>query len=125
MPSKLPFFRTGRLRGDRVQALSDGVFAVAMTLLAVDIKLPADLPNEAALWRALWLMVPALAAWIVSFAFVLTFWVNHHYFFASLKQVDRGLLWLNGLFLLTITLIPFPTGLVAEYPGWSAPPSRC
>lgn len=58
---------------------------------------------------------------MISFAFILTFWVSHHYFFSSLRKTDRGLLWLNGLFLLTVTLIPLPTALVGAHPGWSAP----
>ena len=52
---------------------------------------------------------------------MLVFWVNHHYFIAGLKSADRGLLWLNGLFLLCITATPFPTGLVGAYPGTTPP----
>ena len=103
-------FHTGPLGTDRVEAFSDGVLAVVITLLVLDVKLPSGLSTDAALWAALVHITPVLGAWVVSFAFVLVFWVNHHYFFASLKKTDRGLLWLNGVFLLTITLIPFPTG---------------
>lgn len=114
-------FRTGILSTGRVEAFSDGVLAVVITLLVLDVKLSAGLTTDAELWRALRHIIPALGAWAVSFAFVLTFWVSHHYFFASLKHADRGLLWLNGFFLLCITLIPFPTGLVGEYPDLKAP----
>jgi uncharacterized membrane protein len=114
-------FRTGPLSTGRVEAFSDGVLAVVSTLLVLDVKLPGHLPDDAAIWNALIDLVPALAAWAISFGFVLTFWVSHHYFFASLRHTDRGLLWLNGLFLLTIALVPFPTGLVGEYPGLTAP----
>lgn len=116
-----PIFRTGPLATSRVESFSDNVLAVVITILVLDIKLPTDLKTDAALWSAITDLVPALAAWVVSFAFVLTFWVSHHYFFASLKNTDRGLLWLNGLFLLTITLMPFPTGLVGRHPGLTAP----
>jgi len=92
-----------------------------ITLLVLDIKLPCDLKSDAAIWAAIVHLVPVLAAWVVSFAFVLTFWISHHYFFASLEHTDRGLLWLNGSFLLTIALMPFPTGLVGQYPGFTAP----
>lgn len=115
------FFRTGRLETARVEAFSDGVMAVAITLLVLDIKLPGNPRTDAAVWTALAHTLPALAAWVVSFAFVLTFWVSHHFFFTSLKHTDRGLLWINGLFLLTISLIPFPTGLVGAHPGLAAP----
>jgi uncharacterized membrane protein len=118
---RLAIFRTGALETGRVEAFSDGVMAVAITLLVLGIQLPADLKTDAALWAAIGRIVPALATWVVSFAFVLTFWVSHHYFFAGLKKTDRGLLWLNGLFLLCITLVPFPTGLVGLYPGFTAP----
>jgi uncharacterized membrane protein len=114
-------FRTGPLGTERVEAFSDGVLAVVITLLVLEVKLPSGLATDAALWAALVHITPVLGAWVVSFAFVLVFWVNHHYFFANLKKADRGLLWLNGVFLLTITLIPFPTGLVGQYPGFTAP----
>jgi uncharacterized membrane protein len=117
----MAIFRTGPLPTGRVEAFSDGVMAVVITLLVLEVKLPPGLPTEAALWAALWHIAPVMAAWVASFAFVLTFWVNHHYFFASLKHTDRGLLWLNGVFLLTITMVPFPTGLLGEYPGFAAP----
>jgi len=116
-----PIFRTGPLGTARLEAFSDCVLAVAITLLVLDVKLPSDLKDDAGIWAALGHIAPILAAWAVSFAFVLTFWVSHHYFIASLKNVDRGLLWLNGLFLLSISLIPFPTGLVGQHPGLKAP----
>ena len=116
-----PIFRTGHISSTRVEAFSDGVLAVAITLLVLEVRLPDGLRSEPELWEAVRHILPALGAWAVSFAFVLTFWVNHHYFFASLKHTDRGLLWLNGLFLLTVNLIPFPTALVGHYPGFTAP----
>jgi uncharacterized membrane protein len=114
-------FRVGSLSTACIEAFSDGVMAVALTLLVLNVKLPSGLASNAELWRALWAAAPALGSWVVSFAFVLVFWVNHHYFFASLRAADRGLMWLNGLFLLTITLVPVPTGLVGQYPGFSSP----
>ncbi len=114
-------FRSSHLTTARLEAFSDGVLAVAITLLALDLKLPPGLAGDAEIWRATIEILPAFAAWIVSFAFVLTIWINHHYLFDKLKHVDRGLLWLNGFFLLTVTLIPFPTSLVGQYPGRTAP----
>jgi uncharacterized membrane protein len=114
-------FRTGPLEANRVEAFSDGVLAVIITLLVLDIKIPPGHRSEAELWQAIAALLPILIAWVVSFAFILTFWVNHHYFFSSLEKVDRGLLWLNGLFLLCVALIPFPTALVGEYPGQTPP----
>jgi len=109
------------LTTERVEAFSDGVLAVALTLLVLELKLPPGLGNEAELWAAVAHLAPSFAAWVVSFAFVMTIWINHHYFFAAVRAADRGLLWLNGLLLLSVSLLPFPTGLVGEYPGFAAP----
>jgi uncharacterized membrane protein len=110
--------RTGAADTSRVEAFSDGVLAIVITLLVLEIKVPQALPNdEAALWHAIAGQLPMIGAWVVSFLFVLVFWVAHHYFFAMLKKVDRGLLWLNGLFLLAICFMPFPTALSGQYPA--------
>jgi uncharacterized membrane protein len=110
--------RTGQADTNRVEAFSDGVLAIVITLLVLEIRVPHDVPyEEAALWRAIGHQLPVIGAWVVSFYFVLVFWVAHHYFFANLIKVDRGLLWLNGLFLLAICFMPFPTALSGEYPA--------
>jgi uncharacterized membrane protein len=110
-------FRSGQADTDRIEAFSDGVLAIVITLLVLEITPPAVQGGDAELWRALAHMLPVIAAWVVSFLFVLVFWVSHHYLFASLAKVDRGVLWLNGLFLLFISFTPFPTSLQARYPG--------
>ena len=110
--------RTGTAVTGRVEAFSDGVLAIVITLLVLEIKVPQALPNdEAALWQAIAGQLPMIGAWVVSFLFVLVFWVAHNYFFAMLEKVDRGLLWLNGLFLLAICFMPFPTALSGQYPA--------
>ena len=110
-------FRSGEADTDRIEAFSDGVLAIVITLLVLEITPPSVQGGDAELWRALARMLPVIAAWVVSFLFVLVFWVSHHYLFASLAKVDRGVLWLNGLFLLFISFTPFPTSLQARYPG--------
>lgn len=110
-------FRTGQAETDRVEAFSDGVLAIVITLLVLEITPPTVPGGDAELWRALLHLLPVIAAWVVSFLFVLVFWVSHHYLFASLAKVDRGVLWLNGLLLLCISFTPFPTALQARYPG--------
>lgn len=110
-------FRTGQVETGRVEAFSDGVLAIVITLLVLEITPPDVHGGEAELWRALLHLLPVIGAWVVSFLFVLVFWVSHHYLFASLVKVDRGVLWLNGLFLLCISFTPFPTSLQARYPG--------
>jgi uncharacterized membrane protein len=95
----------------RVEAFSDGVFAIVITVLILGIQVPEARTSDADLWRALRGLVPVIAGWVVSFAFVLVFWVAHHYLFAQLAHVNRGLLWLNGLLLLCSAFTPFPTAL--------------
>jgi uncharacterized membrane protein len=115
-------FRIGESETNRVEAFSDGVLAIVITLLVLEIKVPHVPQHEDALqWAALAALVPKIAAWVISFVFVLVFWVAHHYLFNSLQKVDRGLLWLNGLFLLFMSFVPFPTALAGEYPA-STPP---
>jgi uncharacterized membrane protein len=110
-------FRSGEAETNRVEAFSDGVLAIVITLLVLEITPPTVQGGDAELWRALVHLLPVIAAWVVSFLFVLVFWVSHHYLFAWLAKVGRGVLWLNGLFLLFISFTPFPTALQARYPG--------
>ena len=101
----------------RVEAFSDGVFAIAITLLILEIRVP-HLPLEAgnaelgAALRALW---PSFLTFAGTFGAILTMWINHHGFFDLLKRVDRRFLYANGLLLLLITFVPFPTALLAAY----------
>jgi uncharacterized membrane protein len=110
-------FRVGESDASRVEAFSDGVLAIVITLLVLEIGAPhLAHPTDAELWTALEALLPKIVAWVVSFFFVLVFWVAHHYFFGSLARVDRGILWLNGLFLLFISFTPFPTAFAGDYP---------
>jgi len=118
---RLHIFRTGETDAARVEAFSDGVLAIVITLLILNVQIPRQISGgNAALWRALRAQLPMLGAWVLSFFFVLVFWVAHHYFFRRLERVDRGILWLNGLFLLSISFTPFPTALLGIYPTLSA-----
>lgn len=110
-------FRSGHADTDRVEAFSDGVLAIVITLLVLEITPPSVQGGDTELWRALARLLPVIGGWVVSFLFVLVFWVSHHYLFASLAKVDRGVLWLNGLFLMFISFTPFPMALQARYPA--------
>jgi uncharacterized membrane protein len=95
----------------RVEAFSDGVFAIAITLLVLTIAQPtryADLGHQLA---SRW---PSFAAYVVSFAIIGIMWLNHHSLFTSFERIDRGLFYLNLLLLLTITFLPYPTGVLGE-----------
>lgn len=101
----------------RVEAFSDGVFAIAATLLVLEVRVP--LPGELAagetLFTALRYAWPTYLAFVTSFATILIVWTNHHNLFRLIRRTDHPFLLLNGLLLFTVTLIPFPTDIVAEY----------
>lgn len=99
----------------RLEAFSDGVFAIAITLLVLDIKVPVDLPVNTRLASALLAQWPAYLAFVTSFATIGIMWINHHRLFNLIIRTDQMLYILNGLLLLGITFVPFPTKLVAEY----------
>jgi uncharacterized membrane protein len=97
----------------RLEAFSDGVFAVAITLLALDLTLGG--PGHGALWLQLKDHWPAFAAYVISFFTIGIIWVNHHDLIRSITVVDRTLLFLNLVLLLFVVLIPFGTATAAEY----------
>lgn len=105
----------------RLEAFSDGVFAVAITLLVLNIKIPGidvpagKLPNDSNLWQALRDEWPMLAAYATSFSTIGIMWLNHHRLFNLIKRVNTILILLNLLLLLIIVFIPVPTSLLAEY----------
>ena len=99
----------------RTEAFSDGVFAVAITLLVLNIKIPVPDLLDYKLWQALGSELPTLAAYVTSFATIGVMWLNHHRLYTHIKRTDTGLLLLNLLLLLVVVFIPVPTALVAEY----------
>jgi uncharacterized membrane protein len=101
----------------RIEAFSDGVFAIAVTLLVLELKVPqlAEDAASAELWWTLLSRWPSYAAYLVSFMTILIVWVNHHRLFTIIQRSDSRFLFLNGLLLLVVTTIPFPTALLAEF----------
>lgn len=99
---------------NRVEAFSDGVIAIAITLLILEIRVPETEPGHS-LAQALGAQWPSYAAYAVSFAVIGIMWVNHHRIFHLIKAVDRPLLFINLLLLMFIAAVPFPTALLAEY----------
>ncbi|MGH7836835.1 MAG: TMEM175 family protein, partial [Candidatus Binataceae bacterium] len=99
---------------DRIEAFSDGVFAVAVTFLVFNLKLPAS-GESAGLGQLLLSQWPAYAGYVVTFVTVGIFWANHHYMFHYIKRSDHILAMLNVFFLMGIAFLPFPTALVATY----------
>jgi uncharacterized membrane protein len=97
----------------RIEAFSDGVFAIAITLLVIELRLPDT--KQGSVWHGLVHAWPQFAAYLTSFFIIGIMWANHHSMFKSIVRSDRTLLFLNLLLLLWTTLLPFPTRLVAEY----------
>ena len=98
----------------RVEAFSDGVFAIAITLLILEIRVPHV---EHGLWAGLVALWPSYVAFLMSFAVILIEWVNHHELLRMVRRVNYPFLFANGLLLLTITFLPFPTAVLAAYLG--------
>jgi uncharacterized membrane protein len=96
----------------RIEAFSDGVFAIAITLLVLELKPPSQ---KHSVWHGLVQDWPQFAAYLTSFFIIGIMWVNHHSMFKTIVRADRWLLFLNLFLLLWTTLLPFPTGLVADH----------
>jgi uncharacterized membrane protein len=101
----------------RVEAFSDGVFAIAITLLVLDLKVPKaeSLATGSTLWNYLISQWPVFAAYLVSFCTILIMWVSHHQLFNQIHRTDEAFLFINGFLLLFISITPFPTSLLAEH----------
>ena len=99
----------------RVEAFSDGVFAIAITLLVLELKVPRELTDGETLTTALGRQWPSYIAFVTSFATIGIMWINHHRLFTYVRRVDHGLLLANLLLLLGVTVVPFPTALIAEH----------
>jgi uncharacterized membrane protein len=104
---------------NRLEACSDGVFAIAITLLVLDIKLPEG--NALGLAQALREALPRIAAYVMSFAIIGLYWISHHRSFELIGKVDGAVFWINLLLLLIVSFIPFPTALLGRYPNEALP----
>ena len=102
---------TATLRTSRVEAFSDGVIAIAATLLVLELHVP-DAGQD--IWSSLGHQLPSLAAYVVSFLTILILWVNHHALFHAVERVDRVVLFLNGLLLLGISFLSYPTATLGR-----------
>ena len=100
----------------RLEAFSDGVFAIAITLLVIELR-PPELHAGEPLAQALWQQWPSYLAYLVSFLTIGVLWPNHHWIFEQVALVDGPLLVLNLAWLLWTALLPFPTAVAAQYLG--------
>jgi uncharacterized membrane protein len=111
-------FHRGELRLTRIEAFSDGVFAIVVTLLVLELKVPAlkEHVSVSELAHQLLEALPKFVSWLISFIIVCKFWLNHHHILGLARHADYAMVWLNSLFLLGQSFIPFPTALAGEYP---------
>ena len=100
----------GRAGVSRVEAFSDGVIAIVITIMVLELKAPAE-PGLDHLWR-LW---PTFLAYLLSYAYVAIYWVNHHRLFGHAHGVTSSLLWSNIALLFTLSLVPFSTAYLGEH----------
>jgi uncharacterized membrane protein len=101
----------------RLEAFCDAVFAIALTLLILDIKAPgaANIQTSQDLWLALKHLLPSAFAFLLSFTIIIVMWVNHHSFMKAIHKSTPAFLYANIFLLLTVVIIPFPTNLLAEF----------
>jgi uncharacterized membrane protein len=102
---------------ERLAFFSDGVFAITITLLVLEIKVPEIAENLVAteLPKEMLHLLPKIFSHIISFIILGIYWIAHHNIFMHIKRHDRILLWLNTIFLMCIASLPFPTGLLGQY----------
>jgi uncharacterized membrane protein len=96
----------------RLETFADGVFAIAITLLVLEIHVPEDGADLGAAVLAQW---PSFAAYVISFLTIGVMWVSHHQMFTIIRRTTPTFLFLNVLFLLPVAFVPFPTALVAQH----------
>ena len=98
----------------RMEALSDGIFAIAMTLLVLDLKVP-DVATGQTLFAAIGHQWTSYLAFLIGFFTLLICWINHHYMFEYIEEKDGPLMLLNGFKLLVVSFTPFATALLARF----------
>jgi len=111
-------FRYGAFTKNRVEAFSDGVFAIIVTLLILEIKVPhiEHAGSIAELYQSILSLTPKFISWVISFLTICIVWMNHHRLFEMFKGINIVLFWLNAHLLLWVCFIPFPTALAGDYP---------
>jgi uncharacterized membrane protein len=111
-------FAQGELRLNRIEAFSDGVFAIVVTLLVLELEVPSlhDAGSASELGRQLIGLLPKFVSWLISFIIVCKFWLNHHHILNLARHADYGMVWINCIFLMFQSFVPFPTAMMGTYP---------
>lgn len=109
---------------NRIEALSDGIFAIVMTLLILEFRVP-ELPHNAPnvqVLPALLNLWPKFATYVVTFVSLGVFWIGHHNMYHAIRRADRVLLWLNILFFMFVSLLPFSMSVLNAFPQTQVAP---
>lgn len=111
-------FARGELHLTRIEAFSDAVFAIVVTLLVLELKVPSldDHGSVRELGHRLQELLPKFLSWLIAFVILCKFWLNHHHVLGLARHATYGMVWLNAIFLMSQAFIPFPTALMGEYP---------
>jgi uncharacterized membrane protein len=99
----------------RIDAFSDGVFGIAITLLVLELIQILHFQTSESLLKTFLHHWQSFLAFLIGFITILVCWINHHFAFEYIKKVDTNLMWINGFLLFVVTLTPFPTAVLAEY----------
>jgi uncharacterized membrane protein len=111
-PSPMP---TAVMSTNRLEAFSDGVFAIVITLLVLDLRLDSASAGQP-MFQRLWAVWPRIISYLITFIYVGIFWVGHHGLFHLIKRIDKTLMWLNLMFLMCISFLPFPASIMGLNP---------
>src|SRR5215212_11761701 len=106
--------RSTPMNKNRVEAFSDGVFAIVITLLILDIRVP-DV-DYSQLFTSLVAVLPRIFAYVISFGVIGVYWLAHHQSLQLIAKLDGFMIWLNLIYLLAVSFMPFPTALLGRYP---------
>jgi uncharacterized membrane protein len=103
---------------DRSEIFSDAVFAIILTLLVLELKVPeiADHSSLSQYATAMAPLLPKFVSFVLTFIMVAIHWVGHHYFFRHLRKTPLGIVWINNFFLLLVCFMPFPTAMLGDHP---------
>lgn len=115
MNQKVSVIDGGELAPTRLEALTDGIFAIAMTLLVLELHVPMNVQSPADFYNKIIELLPHILGFGLSFVILGMFWVAHHTEFRYIKKLDNRLIWLNVFYLLFVSLLPFSTALLGEY----------
>lgn len=102
---------------ERIVFFSDAVIAIAITLLALEIRLPEEAIAPSELTARLLELYPSYLTFFISFFVIGMFWMSHHRMFEYIHSYDRGLIWINLVFLFLVAFIPFPTSVLGRFPA--------